>query len=260
MPGTWSSPRTTWVISISASSNALESRNIGMPVDRSSTKSSIVLFSNVTSPRTMSVNVVVPVIRHAEAQRGGVALGEAAVAAEPVVAGRTAALLRPGLHLLARAVAPVGLARAEQRERRLSVRFEVVGLEHDLAVPVEAEPAERGQDVLDQLGAGPLPVGVLDPEPHLAAGAARLQPVEQRGAGVAHVEVPRGRGREAEARARWSPSEGTGRPACVPGQSAPAGSSPISERQSRWWAAVISAGVLRRTSSETRSTIRRADP
>ena len=60
MPGTWSSPRTTWVMPISASSKALESRNIGMPVDRRSTKSSMVLFSKVTSPRTRSVKVVVP--------------------------------------------------------------------------------------------------------------------------------------------------------------------------------------------------------
>ena len=45
-----------------------------------------------------------------------------------------------------------------------------------------------------------LAVGVLDAQEHLAAGAPGLEPVEQRGAGVADVQVARGRGREAQAR------------------------------------------------------------
>ena len=60
MPGTWSSPRTTWVMPIAASSKAFDRRNIGMPEERRSTKSSIVLFSKLTSPRTTSVKEVVP--------------------------------------------------------------------------------------------------------------------------------------------------------------------------------------------------------
>ena len=94
------------------------SRNIGMPLERSSTKSSIVLFSKLTSPRTRSSKLVAP--SSGTRNRSAVAslCAEPAVAAEAVVPGRAAALLGPGLHLLARAVAPVRPALGQQRAGR----------------------------------------------------------------------------------------------------------------------------------------------
>src|SRR5690606_7272311 len=106
----------------------------------------------------------------------------------------------------------VGPALLEEPVGGGPVGVKVVGLEHDVAVPVDAEPAQRVEDVVDELGAGPLAVGVLDPQEHLAAEAAGLQPVEQRGPGVPDVQEAGGGRREAEpgrGRAHWG--EGTGR-------------------------------------------------
>ena len=60
VPFTCSSPRTTWVMPISASSMTLANRNVGVPLERSSTKSSRVRFSTLTCPRTRSSKLVVP--------------------------------------------------------------------------------------------------------------------------------------------------------------------------------------------------------
>ena len=69
-----------------------------------------------------------------------------------------------------------------------------VELECDLAVPVEAEPAERLLDLLCRLGHLAAGVGVLDPQPELASLVAGEQPVEERRVDVPDVEEPVGLG------------------------------------------------------------------
>src|SRR5260221_9317739 len=51
-----------------------------------------------------------------------------------------------------------------------------------LAVPIQAEPGESIEDGLDRSLRGALAVGVLDPQQHLPAAPAGIEPVEQRGA------------------------------------------------------------------------------
>src|SRR5262249_9166837 len=70
-------------------------------------------------------------------------------------------------------------------------------LEHDLAIPGEAEPGEAVDDRVDCGGGRALAVGVLDPQQHLSAGMAGEQPVEQRCAPAADMEKAGRRGREA---------------------------------------------------------------
>src|SRR5687768_4124116 len=57
-------------------------------------------------------------------------------------------------------------------------------------VPVEAQPVETIQNPRDHVGRGPLDVGVFDAEHERAAVPARVEPVEERGAGAADMEVP----------------------------------------------------------------------
>ncbi len=98
-----------------------------------------------------------------------------------------------GPYVLLAAVAVVGLTPLQEAVDHGQVLVEPVGLAV-LLVPVHAEPAQAVTDVVDQLGAGAVDVGVLDPQDEGAAGAAGVQPVEQGGAGAADVQVP-GRGR-----------------------------------------------------------------
>ena len=66
-------------------------------------------------------------------------------------------------------------------------------------VPVEAEPLEVPDHGVLGLAGGPRGVGVLDAEDELAAHPARVEPVEEGGAGPADVEVAGGGRREAHA-------------------------------------------------------------
>jgi hypothetical protein len=77
--------------------------------------------------------------------------------------------------------------------------LEPVELERDVAVPVEAEPAERALDLLDRLFHLPARVRVLDAEEELSSLVPREEPVEERGADAADVEEPRRAGRKADA-------------------------------------------------------------
>ena len=65
-------------------------------------------------------------------------------------------------------------------------------------VPIEPQPGEGVEDPLERLLGGALGVGVLDPEDEDATVSPREGPVEQRGAGSAHVEVTCRTGREAD--------------------------------------------------------------
>ena len=92
----------------------------------------------------------------------------------------------------ARGPEPVDCGEVERAPLRL--------VEH-LAVPPEAQVLEIGEEVVDERLLRAHRVEVLDPEQELAPGALRLQPPEQRGAGVAEVK-PSGRaGSEASAHA-----------------------------------------------------------
>ena len=79
---------------------------------------------------------------------------------------------------------PVG----DERRRDLAAVVHAVELERHVAVPVEAEPAQRLLDLVDRLRDLAARVGVLDPQPELAALVAREQPVEESGANVPDVE------------------------------------------------------------------------
>src|SRR6185436_4417802 len=57
-------------------------------------------------------------------------------------------------------------------------------------VPVQTEPAEIPEDGRLGFGGRPLDVGILDAEHELAARPARHQPVEERGARIADVQLP----------------------------------------------------------------------
>src|SRR6476469_3279529 len=72
--------------------------------------------------------------------------------------------------------------------------LELVG---DLAIPIEAEPRQAVEDRLDRRLGRAGAVGVLDAQQVLAAMVLGEQPVEERGAGAADMEVAGRRGGEA---------------------------------------------------------------
>ena len=67
-------------------------------------------------------------------------------------------------------------------------------------VPVESQPAQAVEDARDHLVRRALDVGVLDPQDEHAAMAPRVQPVEERRAGAADVQVAGGRWSETKTR------------------------------------------------------------
>jgi len=66
-------------------------------------------------------------------------------------------------------------------------------------VPVEAEPAEAVEDPVDHLGRRAIDVGVLDAQDKGAAVPARVEPVEQRRACAADMQIPSWGGGETNA-------------------------------------------------------------
>src|SRR5439155_26102295 len=80
--------------------------------------------------------------------------------------------------------------------RRLSLALRVRPL-----VPVELEPAQRVEDLLDVLGCRALAVGVLDPQHELALLPPREEPVVQRRARAADVQLACWGGGEADSHA-----------------------------------------------------------
>jgi hypothetical protein len=66
----------------------------------------------------------------------------------------------------------------EQRFEYFLVAGGSLALEDGTLVPVELQPAQRVEDLLDVLGGGALAVGVLDAQQESAARVAREQPVE----------------------------------------------------------------------------------
>ena len=88
----------------------------------------------------------------------------------------------------------VGVAGGEQLVHDLEMALDVLGLVEDLLVIVEAEPLHALEQDLDRLGRGALEVRILDAQEELAAGVAREQPVVDRRADVADMDLTR-RGR-----------------------------------------------------------------
>ena len=118
----------------------------------------------------------------------------------PLAAGRDGRLLAV-LELFGRADAAVGAAAARAAARRppRSDR-EALALPEGPLVPVDPQPLEAPQQPRSSDSSGrPLAVGVLDPQDKGAAVAARVGPAEERRAGAANVQEPRGAGGESGA-------------------------------------------------------------
>src|SRR5262249_25045173 len=141
-----------------------------------------------------------------------------AVAPAPVVELRAALAARGFAHLgelLGGRVAVIGLALRQQLLRHLAMARGTGELVDRLPVPRDAEPGEPLEDRVDCGLGRALAVGVLDPQQHLAATAARVEPVEQRRARSADVEEAGRGGSKARDdgvwhRAGWS-AQGGGR-------------------------------------------------
>ena len=91
----------------------------------------------------------------------------ASISAPSVVTRRPALgprLVAHGFEFLRRAEAPVGLSLGEQSPGGFRVDFLALGLAVGAFVPVDPQPCEPVQNLLDGLLGGALPVGVLDPE------------------------------------------------------------------------------------------------
>ena len=130
----------------------------------------------------------------------GRGLGRIAIAPPAVIelgtpfAARLLAHLR---ELLRRGVAAVGAPRFQQRLGHLAVALGARELVDCLVVPIQAEPGKPIEDGLDRSLRGAFAVGVLDPQQHLPAAPAGIEPVEQGGARAADMQEARGRGSKA---------------------------------------------------------------
>ena len=116
----------------------------------------------------------------------------------PAVAGGRPVDLLVGTDVIGGRRRAVGVPGVQQRLQRFAVAGRAVGLQDRPLVPVELQPAQRVEDLLDVLRRGALAVGVLDPQHQLAVVVARQQPVEQGRAGAADVQRTRGRRRETD--------------------------------------------------------------
>ena len=172
--------------------------------------------SNSIGPWTRSSNRVTPV-GHAEPDGARLAgaivrrdlVGRETGARAIVPPGPSGALggLALSLQLLGRAVAVIRAAAVDQPLRRGAVAIDPLRLEIRTErsaderpfIPVEAKPSQPVEDAVDHVGRRSLGVRVFDPEHERAAVPAREQPVEERGARAADVQVSRRRRREADA-------------------------------------------------------------
>ena len=110
---------------------------------------------------------------------------------------------------LGRAIAVVGKAVRHEAGCRVSIAVETIRLEvramrtanSRAFIPVEPEPPQAIQDAGDHVGRGAFDVGVFDSQHEGAAKPSGVQPVEQRRAGAAYVEIAGWRRCESNARA-----------------------------------------------------------
>ena len=123
-----------------------------------------------------------------------------AVAPRPVIAGRPACRPRHLAHgnkLLGARIAAIGLAFREKLLGGLAVARGARELIDGLAIPIELEPAQAVEDGEDGAFRGARPVGVLDAQQHLAALGSRVEPIEQRRARAADMQIAGGGGGKA---------------------------------------------------------------
>ncbi len=134
-------------------------------------------------------------------QAQGVGLGGRHVrvpAGARIAKGLLAGLRLPALRLerLRGAAAAIGAARGEETLGVLAVDGEPLGLPvaggGRALVPGQAQPEQRLLQGLGVLLGGARAVGVLDPQDVGAAVVPREEPVEERAAGAADVEMPGG--------------------------------------------------------------------
>jgi hypothetical protein len=128
-------------------------------------------------------------------ERGLLLRGEVAVVVVVAQLGVTARRQVPGLDLFRRRVRLVNLARGKQFRDHVAVEVAALRLPVRLVgatdlgalVPVQPEPAQGVEDRVVALLAVARGIGVLDAEDEVAAGVARVRPVEERGADQADV-------------------------------------------------------------------------
>ena len=97
---------------------------------------------------------------------------------------------------LRRGEVTVRTARLQQRMCVGPMPIDSIALEYRTLIPVETQPAKSSQDGLGMLRLRAVAVRVLDTEDEHASVVASEQPIEERGAGTAHVKISRGRGSE----------------------------------------------------------------
>ena len=127
-------------------------------------------------------------------------LGRIAVAPAPVIELGLALgtrLLAHVLQLVRARIAAIGRAGGEHLLGDLAMARGARELVHRLAVPFEAEPLQPVEDRRDRLFGRARAVGVLDAQQEFAAAAARIEPVEQRGARSADMQEAGRGGRKA---------------------------------------------------------------
>ena len=138
------------------------------------------------------------VARGAQADREGrVGAGRGVRVAPRACKGLVRMRRAPRLDLGGRGVAGVGAAVRHHLARDLGVAGGARELADGLAVPVKAEPRQPLQDRLRRFGRGTRAVGILDPQQEPAAPRACVEPVEQRGARAADMQIAGRRGRKA---------------------------------------------------------------
>ncbi len=110
---------------------------------------------------------------------------QAVVEFSPALGARRFAHLR---EFFGRGVAMIGVSGRQQLLGNLAVAGSAGELIDRVAVPFDAEPGQPVEDGVDRGLGRTLAVGVLDPQQHLAAAAAGIKPIEQRGARAADVQ------------------------------------------------------------------------
>src|SRR5581483_7293984 len=92
------------------------------------------------------------------------------------------------------AIAAIGMAGGKHLLRHLTMPGRARELKDNFAVPIEAKPGQAVDDGVYGRGGRPLAVGVFDPQQHLAAMPAGIQPVEQGSPGATDMQKTGGRG------------------------------------------------------------------
>src|ERR1019366_2324955 len=94
--------------------------------------------------------------------------------------------------------AVVGMAAFDQAQRGVAVQIHALRLEVRALIPIDAQPAQPDEDAFHHLRRRALEVSVLDAEDERASVMSREQPVEQRGARPADMQVAGRRRRKAK--------------------------------------------------------------